>query len=215
MGFMGGGGMAGGWSQNIAGQGGPTPQRRNADGWDEDYLGSVYDAEVVRRLMPYIKEYKLYAIVSVITMTLSAVAQYIQPLIAAFIVRAGVRGDEHAVFMYAGLLVGMAVVTWICNVIQQLSTAWIGTRILRKLQSNMYDHIQNLSLSFFDEMEVGRIISRLTSDVQVVQDLMTTGSLTSLANVVGISIVVVVLLLQDWQLALVTFAVIPPLVLFL
>ncbi len=55
----------------------------------------------------------------------------------------------------------------------------------------MYDHIQSLSLSFFDEMEVGRIISRLTSDVQVVQDLLTTGSLTSLSNFVGVSIVVV------------------------
>jgi ATP-binding cassette subfamily B protein len=112
-------------------------------------------------------------------------------------------------------MVSLAVAQWVTNVVQQLSTAWIGTRILRRLQSNMYDHVQSLSLSFFDEMEVGRIISRLTSDVQVVQDLLTTGSLTSLANVVGVSIVVVVLLLQDWQLALVTFAVIPPLLLFL
>ena len=77
---------------------------------------------------------------------------------------------------------------------QQLLTAWMGTRILRKLQSAMYDHVQELSLSFFDEMEVGRIISRLTSDVQVVQDLLTTGSLSSLSNVLGISIIVGILL---------------------
>jgi ABC-type multidrug transport system fused ATPase/permease subunit len=91
----------------------------------------------------------------------------------------------------------------------------MGTRILRQLQSNMYDHIQNLSLSFFDEMEVGRIISRLTSDVQVVQDLMTTGSLTSISDIVGVSMIVVFMLGMDAQLAVIAFVVIPPLVLFL
>jgi ATP-binding cassette subfamily B protein len=64
-------------------------------------------------------------------------------------------------------------------------------------------------------MEVGRVISRLTSDVQVVQDLMTTGSLTSFSNIVGINIVIVILLIADWQLALVTFAVVPLLVLIM
>ena len=73
--------------------------------------------------------------------------------------------------------------------IQQMLTAWMGTRILQKLQTSMYDHTQSLSLSFYDEMEVGRIISRLTSDVQVVQDLLTTGSLSSFSNLVGVVII--------------------------
>ncbi len=213
--FGGGGGGAGGWSQGIGGQGGPMGRPRGTDGWDEETLGKVYDAEVVKRLLPYIAEYKLYAAISFSMMVAAAVTQFIQPLFIGLIIKAAVKGDQHQVFVYGGVMVVMAFAQWFSNVAQQLSTAWMGTRILRKLQSNMYDHVQSLSLSFFDEMEVGRIISRLTSDVQVVQDLLTTGSLTSLANVVGVSIVVVVLLLQDWQLALVTFAVIPPLILFL
>jgi ATP-binding cassette subfamily B protein len=112
-------------------------------------------------------------------------------------------------------MVGLAILQWISQTVQQYVTAWMGSRILLKLRAQMYDHIQNLSLSFFDEMEVGRIISRLTSDVTTVQDLVTTGSLTSHSNLVGISIVVVVLLVMDWQLALITFAVIPPLVLIM
>src|SRR5438094_6784305 len=122
MGFMGGGGgQAGGWSQNIAGQGGMIPARRNTDGWDEEYLGSVYDAEVVKRLMPYIKEYKLYAIISMITMVLSSVAQYTQPLLIGLIVKSGIKGNETDVFRYAGLMVGLAVIMWVCNVVQQLA----------------------------------------------------------------------------------------------
>jgi ABC-type multidrug transport system fused ATPase/permease subunit len=212
--FGGGGGQAGGWSQGIAGQSGRMPHR-GVDGWDEEYLGKVYDAEVVRRLIPYIKGYKLHAALSLTMVVLAAVTQFIQPLFIGLIITQAVRGNQHMVFVYGGVMVALAIAQWLTNVIQQLSTAWMGTRILRKLQSNMYDHVQSLSLSFFDEMEVGRIISRLTSDVQVVQDLLTTGSLTSLSNVVGVSIVVVILLLQDWQLALVTFAVIPLLLLFL
>src|SRR5439155_7795113 len=212
MGMFGGGGQAGGWSQGIGGQGGQQPHRRGADGWDEEYLGKVYDAEVVRRVFPYLKEYKIHAAISLVTMTIAAVLQFIQPLFIGQIVKQGIRGNEHGVLVFAGIMVGMAVGQVFCNMIQQLATAYLGVRILRKLQSEMYNHVQSLSLSFFDEMEVGRIISRLTSDVQVVQDLLTAGSLTALTDVLGISIVVVVLLATDWQLALVTFAIVPPLV---
>src|SRR4029077_20437676 len=130
-------------------------------------------------------------------------------------VRSAIRGDTHMVTVYGAIMIALAITFATMQMTQQLVTGWIGTRVLRRLQSGMYDHIQNLSLSFFDEMEVGRIISRLTSDVQVVQDLLTTGSLSSLPNVVGISIIMVILLSTDWQLALVTFAIIPPLVLIL
>src|SRR5215211_4901823 len=206
MGMWGGG--VGGWSQGIGGpgggQGGGGMRARGADNWDEDYLGKVYDARVVRRLLPFIAEWKLLAIVSMVCMVLTSVAQFIQPLFIGLVVRSALRGDTHLVMVYAGLMIMFALIQAVTGMVQQLATAYIGTRILRKLQSEMYDHVQSLSLSFFDEMEVGRIISRLTSDVQVVQDLLTTGSLSSLSNVVGISIVVVILTITDWQLALVT-----------
>src|SRR5262249_4069928 len=125
------------------------------------------------------------------------------------IVKAAIRGNTHEVLVYAIVMVSLSFTQAISNMVQQLVTAYMGTRILRKLQSNMYDHVQNLSLSFFDDMEVGRIISRLTSDVQVVQDLLTTGSLTSLSNLIGISIIVVVMFALDWQLAVTTLAVVP------
>ncbi len=201
----------------VAGHGWRWPggMRRTHDGWDEDYLGKVYDAEVVRRLLPYMKEWKFHALGSLILLIITAVSQFIQPLLIGFITRAALRGDTSAVELYGGMMVVFALVQMSSQMAQQLLTAWMGTRILRKLQSAMYDHVQELSLSFFDEMEVGRIISRLTSDVQVVQDLLTTGSLSSLANVLGISIIIVILLSLDWQLALVTFAVLPPLILIM
>jgi ATP-binding cassette subfamily B protein len=94
---------------------------------------------------------------------------------------------------------------------QQIVTARMGTKLLYQLRTEMYEHMQGLSLDFYDEMEVGRMISRLTSDVTVMQELLTSGSLTFAADFVGLAVVVIVLVVIDWQLALVTFAIVPPL----
>ncbi len=211
MAFWGGAG-AGGWSSGIGGQHGGMRGGRGADGWDEEYLGKAYDAEVVRRIFPYLKQYKPQAILAFISMLMFAAAQFVSPLFIGLTVKAGASGDEHRVFVLLGVLVGLAVIGWAGAFIQQLTTAWIGNKLLLQLRTDMYDHIQGLSLSFFDEMEVGRIISRLTSDVTVMQELLTTGSLTFMADFVGLFTVVIILLVLDWQLALVTFAVVPPLI---
>src|SRR5690348_1650614 len=100
MGMWGGGGGAmgggaAGWSQNIAGGGGHmgpggTPRSRGADGWDDEELGKALDAEVLKRLIPYLKEYKIFAAISVATMFLTAIAQFVTPLMSGFVVRAAI-----------------------------------------------------------------------------------------------------------------------------
>lgn len=208
-----GGAGAGGWSTGIGGQGMGPRANRGSDGWDDEYLGKAYDAQVVRRILPYLKPYKKQAIIALLCMTISAATSFIQPLLIGLTVQAGVEGNTDRVWWLLGIMVGAAGVTWLSAYIQLLTTAWMGNRLLLQLRSEMYDHMQGLSLSFYDEMEVGRMISRLTSDVTVMQELLTSGSLTFLADFVGLTVVVAVLLTIDWQLALVTFAIVPPLVL--
>jgi ATP-binding cassette subfamily B protein len=208
-----GGSGAGGWSTGIGGQTMGPRGNRGSDGWDDEYLGKAYDAQVVKRIIPYLKPYKVQAFIALACMIISAVSSFIQPLLIGLTVKAGVEHDETRVWWLLGAMVGAAGLTWISAYVQLLTTAWMGNRLLLQLRSEMYDHMQGLSLSFYDEMEVGRMISRLTSDVTVMQELLTSGSLTFLADFVGLSVVVTVLLFMDWQLALVTFAIVPPLVL--
>ncbi len=216
MGAWGGGAGAGGWSTGIGGQGnGPGGRNRGVDGWDDEYLGKVYDAKVVRRLIPYLKPYKFQATVAFICMVVSAGSSFSQPLLIGYCVKAGVEGEERTIGILLAVMAGLAVVSWLAALLQQLTTNWMGNRLLLQLRTEMYDHMQGLSLSFYDEMEVGRMISRLTSDVTVMQELLTSGSLTFAADFVGLGIVVGVLLSIDWQLALVTFAIVPPLVLIM
>jgi ABC-type multidrug transport system fused ATPase/permease subunit len=215
MGMVGGGAGAGGWSTGIGGQAmgmGRAGGGRGSDGWDDEYLGKVYDAKVIRRLVPYIAPYKKLAGLAFVCMVVSAVSSFLQPLMIGLAVQAGVQHDTGLLKIFAGVMVGMAFLTWLSAFTQQLSTNYIGNRLLLKLRSEMYDHMQGLSLSFYDEMEVGRMISRLTSDVTVMQELLTSGSLTFMADFVGLSVVIVTLLFIDWQLALITFAIVPPLV---
>ncbi len=213
MGMFGGAG-AGGWSTGIGGQNmGPNRAGRGADGWDDEYLGKVYDSRVVRRILPYLKPYKKQAALAFVCMVISAVTSFLQPVLIGLTVKAGIEHDTTRIWWLLGIMVGSASITWLSAYAQLLTTAWMGNRLLLQLRSEMYDHMQGLSLSFYDEMEVGRMISRLTSDVTVMQELLTSGSLTFLADFVGLAVVIVVLMLIDWHLALVTFAVVPPLVL--
>ncbi len=211
MAFWGGAG-AGGWSQGIGGQTQGPGRQRGHDGWDDDYLGKVYDAQVVRRLIPYLKQYRLQAGIAFSCMVVSALMTFAQPLLIGLTVQAGVKHDERLVVILLGAMLVMAVIGWLAAFLQQVTTAWMGNRLLLQLRTEMYDHMQSLSLSFYDEMEVGRMISRLTSDVTVMQELLTSGSLTFAADFVGLAVVVTVLLTIDWELALVTFGIVPPLV---
>ncbi len=211
--MFGGGAAAGGWSSGIGGQAMGPRAGRNSDGWDDEYLGKAYDAEVVRRVWPYLREFKLQAALAFAMMLVAAGTAFAQPLIVGFAVTAGVKGNATLVEWLCAAMVATSILQWVASYIQQITTAWMGTRILLRLRSEMYDHMVGLSLSFYDEMEVGRMISRLTSDVQVVQDLLTTGSLTSISNLFGVVVVVGILVSLDWELALITLAVVPPLIL--
>ncbi len=208
---MWGGGMAGGYSSGIGGQRGMN-RGRGSDGWDEEYLGKPYDAEVVRKMLPYLRHRRRAILAAFACMLLVSVSIYVPPVFIGFAVADGTAGDTSRLPLWIGLMAGLGVLGWVAGVVQQLIMARVGTQLLYELRTEMYEHMQGLSLSFYDEMEVGRMISRLTSDVTVMQELLSTGSLTFAADIVGIAIAVTILMQADWTLALYTFAVVPPLI---
>ena len=135
MAFWGGAG-AGGWSSGIGGQQGMRTGR-GADGWDEEYLGKAYDAEVVRRIVPYLSQYKLQATIAFICMMTFAACQFLTPLLIGFTVEAGARGDEHQVFVYLGIMASLAVLGWASAFFQQLvPSGTMVQAIYRRSSSN-------------------------------------------------------------------------------
>ena len=217
MGMWGGGG-AGGYSSGIGGQRGMMrggAGGRGSDGWDEEYLGKPYDAEVVRKMIPYLRHRRRAIILAFLSMLLVSLSVYLPAVFIGRAVADAAGGVTSRLPLWIGLLAGMGALALVAGMVQQLIMARVGTQLLYELRSKMYEHMQGLSLSFYDDMEVGRMISRLTSDVTVMQELLSTGSLTFAADIVGIAIAVIVLMEADWTLALYTLAVVPPLVLVL
>lgn len=208
---MWGGASAGGWSHNS-----PMARaglKRSVDGWDDDELGRVYDHSVMRRLFPYLKPYKLQVALALAGMFVFAAASTAQPFLIGLAIDELIADkDFNGVALIGGVLVCLAIVSWLGQLVQQLMTGFIGHNVLLTLRTKMFDHIQKLSLSFIDRNEVGRIMSRVQNDVTVLQELLTTGLLTILADFAGLGLVVFFLAWQDLELALITFTVVPVLV---
>jgi ATP-binding cassette subfamily B protein len=211
---MWGGASAGGWSH-----GGPPHQRppsslrRSADGWDDEELGKPYDHSVVLRLLPYLRPYRGRVGLALIGMLGFAVANMTQPFLIGIAIDKFIeKGDVGGLDRIGIALVGLAVFGWLCQSLQQMMTAFVGHNVLLTLRTKMFGHIQKLSLGFLDRTEVGRVMSRVQNDVTVLQELLTTGFLTIFSDFAGLGLVVFFLLYQDVQLALITFAVIPVLV---
>jgi ABC-type multidrug transport system fused ATPase/permease subunit len=210
MGFFGGGGAAAGWSQSLT-SGGPS-FRRGMDGWNDEELGKLYDARVVGRLGKYIAPYRWRMTLSIIGVIGYALTSYAQPLLIGLAIDAVQKGNGGRLDFLGALMLLFAFASWGFQYMQLDSSGIIGHNVLRQLRIEMFDHLQTLSLSFYDRHEVGRVMSRITSDVTALQELMTSGILTVLGNVAGLFVVVFALLKLDFTLALITFAAVPVLV---
>lgn len=205
-----GGGAAGGWSNSGTSMG--PNARRGMDGWNDDDLGKVYDGRVVSRLIPYLRPYRLRAVLAVLGVLGFAVTSTLQPFLIGLAVNRAIAGDVDGIAWIGIWLAVLVFVAWGFQYLQLTQTGYIGHRVLYRLRTQMFDHIHSLSLSFIDRHEVGRIMSRVTSDVTSMQELLTSGALTIFSDILVLGVVVFVLLQLDFELALVTFIAVPILV---
>ena len=214
MGMFGGGANAGGWSSGIGGQGhgprgGNWGSAWHKDDWDEEY-GSLYNPKLIRRMGPFMAPHKRWGAVALVAMIVFAVTSYIQPFLITLAIRDFITDGDLSGLKWLMLgFIAVALTAWLSEFTRQVAMAKVGHSILLEMRQRVFDHMVRLSQSFYDEAEVGRVMSRVTSDVQVLQELLSTGVLTVVADVVGLGVVIGAVILLDWQLALTTFTVLP------
>ncbi len=202
------GGMMGGMrGLNAAGDRAPTADNLS----DEAIVGAAYDHRVVMRLMTYIAPYKRDAILAIIAVTLYTAANVCIPYLVQVGIDDAVKGSNLALLHWVGaafLLV--AVVHFGANFFQFIFMPKVGQGILYSLRTKMFNHLQEMSPSFFHRTPVGRIMSRSQSDVLQLQETfeLIVQSLSDLLSLVGI---IAMMLIIDWQLALICLAIVPPL----
>jgi ATP-binding cassette subfamily B protein len=181
---------------------------------DEEIFGKAYDSRLVRRLLLYVLPYRVSIGVSMGMLILLTLLELAGPIIVKQAIDDAI--STHALerlqlyaMQYLGVVIGIFGLrfgqTYLLNRAGQLA--------MHNLRVELFAHIERLSLAFFDANPVGRLMTRLTNDVDALNELLTSGGLAILSDAVTIIGIAVALLLLNWPLALMTFVVIPPLVL--
>jgi ATP-binding cassette, subfamily B, multidrug efflux pump len=201
-----GGGMRGG--PGAGGQG----LRRSVDAWDDEELGKAFDSRVMYRLLPYVFPYKWRAFLALIGVIGVAILPNLQPLIIGKGVDAALRGRPDEVTTYGIMFLVLAIGAWVAMYMQLLNAGWIGHRVLLQLRRELFRHLQKLSLRFYDSNETGRVMSRVQNDVTSMQELLGSGLLAIIGDFIGLAVIMYVVFSTNLELSLVTFSVIPILV---
>ncbi len=181
---------------------------------EEDALGKAYDAQLLGRLFTYMAPYRGKMVLAVVLMVVSSLFSVAGPWIIGQAIDLGIRAKDLPQLRFWSLLfLGVILGEWAANRTRIALMAFVGTRIVADVRSHLFRHLHSLSLSFHSNYSVGRLMSRLISDVGVLQDFVTwsvTGVARALFVLVGI---VAAMLVLNWRLALVAFATLPLMVL--
>jgi len=186
---------------------------------EDETLGKAYDRTLTRRLVGYLRPYRGLTMLSFFLLLLLSASQIAPPIIAKFIIDSAITPAVNGELtpevasgrlaalglLYAAVLaVSAGLRYW-----QSLLATWIGQRAMYDLRLELFRHLQFLSLGFFDRNPVGRLMTRITNDIDALIDMVQRGVVAIFGDVfmlVGVSATMLVL---DWRLALVTFASLP------
>ena len=181
----------------------------------DDSGGSLYDHQVALRLGSYLRPHWRSASLAFLTMmvytgTVVALPMIIKTIIDNFIS----KGDLYGLNLMVGLFVLIALIQLVTHYLHQRLLAAVGQRVIYSLRVGLFKHLQQLSMSFFDNHEVGSVMSRVQNDVRQLQGLLNI-VVQSLADMVSLVGIVAIMLWMDPGLAILTLLVVPPLVLIL
>lgn len=177
---------------------------------DDELLGKAYDGRLVRRLATYMSPYKSQLVLAIILMVVSSLLSVAGPWIIGQAIDEGISGNSLEVLRrWTLIFLVAAVVEWITNRARISIMAYVGTRVVADLRSEFFRHLHTLTLNFYNNYSIGRLMSRLIGDVGVLQDFVTWSITGLFRSVFILGGIIVAMLLLNWQLALVTFAVIP------
>jgi ATP-binding cassette, subfamily B, multidrug efflux pump len=177
---------------------------------EDEVLGRAYDARLMRRLLEYLRPYWRQVLLAFATILVTTVSSLIQPYlikiaIDRYITQRQLAGLDGLAVLYLTVLVA----SFTAEYFQTWTLQMTGQRIMYDLRMAIYRHLQRLDLRYYDRNPVGRLMTRVTSDVDVLNDLFTSGVVTIFGDVFTLVGIMGVMLVMNWRLALVAFSVLP------
>ncbi len=177
---------------------------------EEEALGKAYDGRLMRRLLRYLAPYRAKVAAAVVMLIAASGLELVGPYLTKVAIDTAIpAGDLQLIARLAGIYTAALILALFLSYAQTLVTTWIGQRVMYDLRTQIFGQLQRLSPRFFDRNPVGRLMTRLTSDVEVLNELFTSGVVAVFGDVFTLLFIVGVMLAMDWKLALVSFTVLP------
>ncbi|HWZ52339.1 MAG TPA: ABC transporter ATP-binding protein [Granulicella sp.] len=192
---------------------------------DDDVVGKAYDGRLMRRLLGYLRPYKLQTAISALATVLKAGSDVLGPYLTKVAVDTYMADTPPAKLSWlarhlshqpmtgiselAAIYLGALSLSYALEFLQTYLMQWTGQKIMFDLRSQIFRHLQRMSPSFFDRNPVGRLVTRVTSDVDALNEMFTSGVLAIFEDVFVLTFIVLIMLRMSWLLALLTLAVIP------
>ena len=194
---------------------------------DDDVVGKAYDGRLMRRLLTYLRPYKAIAFVSLVAILFKAAFDVLGPYlfkvaIDLYLTPTGEQKTHHSFFArylspqaakgiteLAGVYLASLVLSYALEFAQTYVLQWMGQKVMFDMRRQIFGHMQRMHIGFFDRNPVGRLVTRLTSDVDALNEMFTSGIFAIFEDVFVLIGIVGVMLSMNWWLALLSFSVLP------
>jgi ATP-binding cassette, subfamily B, multidrug efflux pump len=191
---------------------------------EEEVLGKAYDGRLMRRLLTYLRPYSWQVTVALVSIVIKAILDVLGPFLTKtaidkYLARTPggrsildpVLSSEplKGIAQISAMYVGTLVLSFFCEFLQTYYMQWTGQKVMFDLRSQIFRHLQRMHIGFYDRNPVGRLVTRVTTDVDALNEMFTAGVVSIFEDVFVLLGILVIMLCMNWKLALITFAVLP------
>jgi ATP-binding cassette subfamily B multidrug efflux pump len=191
---------------------------------EEEILGKAYDSRLMRRLLTYLRPYRLHVGIALVAIIGKSFADVLGPyLIKVAVDRylAPAKGTTSGLWSWlspnpltgiaqiSAIYFGLLIFTFVLEFLQTYYMQWTGQQVMFDLRSQIFRHLQQMHVAFYDKNPVGRLVTRVTTDVDALNEMFTSGVVSIFEDLFVLAGILGIMLCMNWKLALITFAVLP------
>lgn len=177
---------------------------------EEEALGKAYDARLMRRLLRYLRPYWRHVALTLVVLLVGSALAIVGPWITQVVIDEAIpTGDTAYLGLLAAAYMGSFVLGAFVHYAQAVITTWLGQSVMYDLRAEVFEKFQELDLEFYDKNPIGRLMTRITNDVETLNNLFSSGLVTVFGDIFTLVFIVGAMLTMNWRLALVSFSVLP------
>src|SRR5215831_17355380 len=191
---------------------------------EEEVLGKAYDSRLMRRLLTYLRPYRWQVSIAIVSIIGKSFADVLGPYLVKVAVDrylAPAKGAASGMWNWlspnpltgiaqiSSIYFGLLIFTFVLEFLQTYYMQWTGQQVMFDLRSQIFRHLQRMHVSFYDKNPVGRLVTRVTTDVDALNEMFTSGVVSIFEDLFVLAGILGIMLCMNWKLALITFAVLP------